>query len=195
MGKRIRWERIEHAYVTGDLSYKEVSTRYKIPMSTLTEEAKKREWVKKRKQYRDEVAARAIARAMDEEVDRLASVRLAADRMGEVLAEIMQSEEKLKTYAGVLRAESGAEYFEEMRLNTYNNETLRVVGGLLKDLTKTLRNLHNIQTPAEKEAERVVREKLDLERKRVEHEIAKSDDTGDKVVKVVLDDMLKGLDE
>ena len=195
MGKRVRWERIEHAYVTGDYSYRDLSSKYKIPSRTLSEEAKKREWVKKRKAFRDEAAAAAIAQAKEEETDRLIGVKRTCDKMGELLEKIAGSERLIHMHAGILRTEDGDEYFGEKELETPNNETIRVIMTSLRDLTSVLTRVYSIMTEAERQQLGMQREKIELERRRTEAEIAKSSEGRDSEISVTLAPELEGLDE
>ena len=174
MGKRTGWTKIRHAYVCGDMSYRELAAKFGVSFKTLQEVAKKEEWVKKRRQFRDEVGAQAYTRARDEAVDELGRIRSAADRLGRKLDEIMEDEDQLYMHAVVLAdAEGGSEMFDR-KMKTVNTMAVRDLAKAMKDMTAVLRDLHGISTKAEEQSHRLAREKLTLEKKRFELEKEKS---------------------
>ena len=86
------WTKIRYAYVHGSMSYRELAENYNVSLRTLSEVAKKEKWVTKRLQFRDRVNARADARACKAEADQLERIRIAADKLGGKLEEIMRDE-------------------------------------------------------------------------------------------------------
>lgn len=168
MSKKDPWSRIRHAYITGTLSYKKLAKKYGVSYSTLNKEARAGGWAAERKKYRDEVAAAAIARAREREVDKLAAVTEAADEMGRVLKDIMEERKNLHMFQAVTSDRDGIETIEEKELEMYNTDTIRTLTRALKDMTDVLRNLHGIRTAGEAEAERIAQERLDLEKRKAE---------------------------
>lgn len=170
MGKRTPWGRARHAYVCGDLSYREIAQKYGLPLRTVSEVGKNEEWPKKRKEYRDSVAAEAASRARARDVEALENVRQTADTLSGWLKKIVSDEKQLYMYAGPLRKASGAEQFAEKELTKANDVTLRTLGQALSEINKTVMSVYRIQSQSEEQAEALARERLELERERLELE-------------------------
>lgn len=164
MAKKISWSRIRQAYVQGNVSYKELAKRHNLSESTLNKVAQKEGWYRQRKEWRKKVAAEADTRACAREADKLAAITEAADRMGETLKKIMEDEKNLHMHMAVTRDMDGAEFIEEKELTMYNADTIRTLTRALKDMTDVLRNLYGIRTAGEIEAERIARERLEIEK-------------------------------
>lgn len=163
MSDRINWTRIEHSYVCGTMSYRDIAKKRGIPMKTIAEEAKKRNWVQKRKQFREKTLAKANARACEEQAEELEAVRKTADRLAEQLEGILADERQLRMYTAV----TPDGQIIERELTAINTGSVRNLVGAMKDLTQVLRNLHNIYTPAERQRMEIEREKMDLEQRKV----------------------------
>ena len=186
------WTKIRYAYVHGSMSYRELAENYNVSLRTLSEVAKKEKWVTKRLQFRDRVNARADARACKAEADQLERIRIAADRLGEKLEEIMRDEEQLYLHPAVLRKASGAEQQTEKKLKSINPQTLVALAKSMKDMTAVLRDLHGISTRAEERAEKLARERLNLERERLEMEKEKAGaELGDRGLEAKIDDLTR----
>lgn len=182
MAERIQWGRIRHAYECGTLSYKDLAKKYHISLSRLTEVAKNEDWVGLRKRHRHEVGALAASRLRAREAEKLANIKTAADELGEQLAEVLKNKDQLFMHAAVCRSVTGEEYIVSEKLDAINPQTLRAFTAATNDLTKAIRNLYDLQTAQEEQAQKLAADRLaieqarlELEKERLELEKAKQD--------------------
>lgn len=193
MGKRAGWTKIRHAYICGDMSYRELAEKFSVPFKTLSEVAKREGWVKKRRQFRDDVGSQAYTRAREEAVDELERVRSAADRMGQKLEEILADEDQLYMHTAVLADAEGGSDLYERKMKTVNTMAVRDLAKAMKDMTAVLRDLHGISTRAEERAEKLARDKLALERERLALEKEKAAAGDAKEIRVEMDERVEEL--
>lgn len=170
MAKKASWAKLRHAYICGEMSYRELAKKYDVPFKTLSDVAKKEQWVTKRRQFRDDVSSRAYTRARDEEVDELERIRGAADKLGAKLDEIMADEDQLYTHTAVLATEDGATDIYARKLNVFDPMKLTALTKAMKDMTAVLRDLHGISTRGEERADQRAQDKYELEKKRFDLE-------------------------
>lgn len=170
MAERIQWGRIRHAYECGTLSYKDLAKKYHISLSRLTEVAKSEDWVGLRKRHRHEVGALAASRLRAREAEKLANVKTAADELGEQLAEVLKNKDQLFMHAAVCRSVTGEEYIVSEKLDAINPQTLRAFTAATNDLTKAIRNLYDLQTAQEEQAQKLAADRLGIEQARLELE-------------------------
>lgn len=190
MAGKTGWAKIKHAYICGEMSYRELAQKFGVPFKTLSEVAKREGWVTKRRQFRDEVSARAYARARDDEVDELERIRAAADKLGGKLEEIMQDEDQLFLHTAVLADMDGATDLYERKMKAVNPRTMVALAKAMKDMTAVLRDLHGLSTRAEDRADKLARDKLKLERDRLKLEQEKAGASGaDRTLVAQIDDL------
>ncbi|MBR4442529.1 MAG: hypothetical protein IKS52_04585 [Clostridia bacterium] len=184
MGREKKWTlpRIRQAYITGKLNYKQLCEKYGVPYSTLSKVAQNEKWHESRKNYREEVAKKALLRAQARDVDHLAALREGADSLAGTVKAVLGSEEQLYTWAGVLREADGSEYFQEMQLGTIDTKKLKDLADALKSLTSTIRNLYNLPTQAESTAQEIALRRIQLEEKRAQAE------EPDKKIEIIMDE-------
>ena len=182
MAEKIMWGRIRHAYVCGNMSYKDLAKKHHVSISRLTEVAKSEDWVGQRKRHRHEVGALATSRVRAREAEKLANIQTAADELGEQLAEVLKNRDQLYMHAAVCRSVTGEEFIISEKLDAINPQTLRAVTAATNDLTKAIRNLYDLQTAQEAQAQQLAADRLaieqarlELEKERLELEKAKQD--------------------
>lgn len=182
MAEKIMWGRIRHAYVCGNMSYKDLAKKHHVSISRLTEVAKSEDWVGQRKRHRHEVGALATSRVRAREAEKLANIQTAADELGGQLAELLKNKDQLYMHAAVCRSVTGEEFIISEKLDAINPQTLRAVTAATNDLTKAIRNLYDLQTAQEAQAQQLAADRLaveqarlELEKERLELEKAKQD--------------------
>lgn len=73
MNRKFDWDDIERQYITGDMGLREVGRENGVTNHSLVlAQAKKRDWVRKREEYRSRAHTRAVAKLADSEGDRIA---------------------------------------------------------------------------------------------------------------------------
>lgn len=174
MAKRTGWAKIRHAYICGEMSYSELAQKFGVSKKTISEVAKREEWVKKRRQFRDDVNTRAYTRAREAEVDELERIRSAADKLSAKLDEITNDDEQLFLHTAVLADMDGATDIYERKMKAFDPMKLTALTKAMKDMTAVLRDLHGLATRGEERAEKLAREKLNLEKKKFEFEKEKA---------------------
>lgn len=170
MAKKTSWTKIRHAYICGEMSYRELARKFEVPIKTLSDVAKRENWVTKRRQFRDDVNTRAYARAREAEVDELESIRQAADKLSGKLNEIMSDEDQLFMHTAVLADAEGGSDLYERKMKAFDPMKVTALAKAMKDLTAVLRDLHGLSTRAEERAEKLARDKLALDKKKFELE-------------------------
>lgn len=53
--KKANWDKIKNEYITSRISYRNLAEKYNVSFSTLKDRAKREEWFKKRKEFRNKV--------------------------------------------------------------------------------------------------------------------------------------------
>ncbi len=187
MAKRTGWAKIRHAYICGEMSYSELAQKFGMSKKTISEVAKREEWVKKRRQFRDDVNVRAYTRAREAEVDELERIRSAADKLSAKLDEIMSDEDQIFLHTAVLADEDGGTFISEKKMHAIDPMKLTAMAKAMKDMTAVLRDLHGLATRGEERAEKLAREKLNLEKKKFKFEKEKAGAEGaDRNIEITL---------
>jgi len=177
MAKDVDWNGIRCEYVTGAMSYKALAKKHRIQPNTLSKRGKEEGWPEQRRKFRDDVAARAIEGAADKEAARLANVIKSADAMGEVMARIFEDADQFHRHIVI----DGRGASEERMFDKIDTRAIRDLTGAMKDMTFVLRNLHNLPTQAEKEAQRIAAERLNMDKRK-----ADLDENTDRTITVVM---------
>ena len=151
------WNDIKMAYITGTESTYVLADRFDVPRGTLSKRSAKEGWPKERKKYQKSVVEKATKKAANKLSSKLTKLQIAADNLANEM-EKRTSDMKKCTSKDVL------DYTKSVR-----------------ELTAAIRNLYEIPTAAEKEAQRIAAERLKLEKERL-----KAND-GDNSVTVVFE--------
>ena len=145
------WAAIEAEYVTGNFSQRELCKKYGISNSIMGKRATAESWYKKRQEYRKKAVEKVIQKAANADADRLYKLREATMKA---------------TDLALARLDLAAT--EE--LMALDPRGLKDIVGSIKDLAALMRDFFNLPTPAQKEAQRIAAERLELERKRLDAE-------------------------
>lgn len=105
MNTKYDYELLEREYVTGDIGYRELARKHGIANhSIITGQAKRREWARKRAEYRAEAAEKAVVYMADAEGVRRAQEARVRDHAIEAIDEALEK----------LRLDMKRTYFENM---------------------------------------------------------------------------------
>ena len=180
MSRAIDWGAIKAAYVTSTKSYKRIATEYKLPFGTVANKGKEDGWPALRKAFQEEAACRAIANEVDNEANRLGKIIQAANAMGDVIAGVFADADQFHRH--IVQDSHGDESITSERIFAkVDSRAIKDLTGALKDMTLVLRNLYNLPTQAEAEAQRIAAERLNMDKRKMEAESGT-----DKSIKVVL---------
>lgn len=173
--KAYNWDEIKTVYVTTDLSTKAIAQKYGIGLSVIQKKCAADGWVAARMAFRAQAAAKAVDQAVDVEADRLGKIINAANSMAAVIENVYKDPEQFHRHLVV-----NMDVTEEKIFDKVDTKAIRDMTVAIKDMTLVLRNLHNLPTQAEAEAQRIAAERLKLEQRKIAmmENTDEDDDTG-----------------
>lgn len=159
----INWNEIRAVYVSSNLSTKALAKRFSVGISQLQKKCSVEGWVAQRMAFRAQAAAKAVDEAIDIEADRLGKIINAANSMAAVIEGVYSDPEQFHRHI-VLDMDT----MVEKQFDKVDTKAIRDMTAAIKDMTLVLRNLHNLPTQAEAEAQRIAAERLKLEQRKVD---------------------------
>lgn len=168
----INWEEIKAVYVTTDQSTTKLAEKYRVSLSALQKKCRLDGWVAARMAFRAQAAAKAVDQAVDVEADRLGKIINAANSMATVIEAMYGDPQQFHRHivTDTMIDEDGGKAIMtvERQFDKVDTRAIKDMTGALKDMTLVLRNLHNLPTQAEAEAQRIAAERLKLEQRKVD---------------------------
>ena len=168
----INWDALKTLYVTTQLSLNDIAKREGIKLHTIQQRSRKDGWVAARMAFRTQAVAQAVDIAVDNEADRLAKIINAANSMAAVIEAVYNDPKQFQRHVvvdTVIDEEGGKGILTvEKQFTAVNTKAIRDMTAAIKDMTLVLRNLHNLPTQAEAEAQRIAAERLKLEQRKVD---------------------------
>jgi len=168
----INWDALKTLYVTTQLSLNDIAKREGIKLHTIQQRSRKDGWVAARMAFRTQAVAQAVDIAVDNEADRLAKIINAANSMASVIEAVYNDPKQFQRHVvvdTVIDEEGGKGILTvEKQFAAVNTKAIRDMTAAIKDMTLVLRNLHNLPTQAEAEAQRIAAERLKLEQRKVD---------------------------
>ena len=187
VSRAIDWGAIKTAYVTSTISYKRLAAEHNLSFAAVSKRGKEDGWPALRKAFQDEAACRAIAGQVDNEADRLGKIIQAANAMGDVIANVFADADQFHRH--IVQDKNGDDMITHERIfEKVDSRAIKDLTGALKDMTLVLRNLYNLPTQAEAEAQRIAAERLNMDKRKME-----ADNSTDKRIEVVLANGWEGL--
>ena len=166
------WDALKTLYVTTQLSLNDIAKREGIKLHTIQQRSRKDGWVAARMAFRTQAVAQAVDLAVDNEANRLAKIINAANSMASVIEAVYKDPEQFQRHVVVdtIMDEDGGKNIltMEKQFRAVNTKAVRDMTAAIKDMTLVLRNLHNLPTQAEAEAQRIAAERLKLEQRKVD---------------------------
>ena len=137
-----------------------------------------------RAEFRAKATLKAVESAVDVEADRLGQIINAANNMAMVIQNIFVDEQQFHRHLVTdteIDEDGGKSIVTvEREFDKVDTRAIKDLTGALKDMTLVLRNLNNLPTQAEAEAQRIAAERLEMDKRKMERE-----DDVDKEIKVV----------
>lgn len=165
------WDALKTLYVTTQLSLNDIAKREGIKLHTIQQRSRKDGWVAARMAFRTQAVAQAVDLAVDNEANRLAKIINAANSMASVIEAVYKDPEQFQRHVVVdtMIDEGGGKGMltVEKQFRAVNTKAVRDMTAAIKDMTLVLRNLHNLPTQAEAEAQRIAAERLKLEQRKI----------------------------
>ncbi len=161
--KGIDWDSIRQEYVTSLKSAKKIADEHGIVPGHVSRRCAEGGWVAQRKAFRKSVADKAIKKAEKKEIDRLANLISAADTAGSVAALGLKRAEKAWKELATCAPEDKAEV-----IGYTDSRTARDYTAIIKEVIAIMRDYYDIPTAAEREARELAKERVKIERERME---------------------------
>lgn len=168
----INWDELKTLYVTTQLSLNDIAKQKGMKLHTIQQRSRKDGWVAARMAFRTQAVAQAVDTAVDNEANRLTKIINAANSMAAVIESVYSDPEQFQRHVvvdTVIDEEGGKGILTvEKQFAAVNTKAIRDMTAAIKDMTLVLRNLHNLPTQAEAEAQRIAAERLKLEQRKVD---------------------------
>lgn len=185
------WSAIQTAYVTGSSGYRALAKEWGVPLSSLERHAKAEKWPEKRGQFKGKVRAAAQARAGANETEKLVKLQKAGDKMCRQLEKLMaEADQQLYMHVAVEGTGKGKSKLIARKLETVDDRKLLNITKAIEVMSRTMRNLYDIQTVSEREQLKIAKEELSIKRKALK---SKEKEMGVSGIEVEIPDELKGL--
>jgi len=168
MGKRkFDINKIQHEYITTDMSYRELAEKYGADQSTIAKYGKDLNWVYYRKHFRAVVNQKALEEAEKIETEKLNKLETITDKAINIVDNFIEE-------------------FE-------NAKKIKAKYGNFKDCVASLDKLASLKymlngrlTPKEEKAYELAKRKLELEEKRMGSAVTESGETGIVVIPEII---------
>lgn len=164
--QKTNWKKAQKAYITSSKSAREIAAEFGVSEHMVSEHCRKEHWRAQRKEYRQKCYDKAMEKSINAEAERLGKLIDAVDIAGDV-AEM-----------GLLGAKRAFEQLpmatpeeRERLLTLADSKAARDYTLILKEAIGMMRAYYDLPTAAEKEAREIAKERMELEKKRLEHGI------------------------
>ena len=149
------WEKIKLEYITADVSYRELSEKYGVSLSSLSKTAVKDKWSKQRSKHRKKIATKVQQKIVNKKVRELEKEIGIAEAISDIL------------HAAVSHPDQFIAICEEDGKERYSFGRINDALDALKKLEGSKRSLYGILSEKEKAAIELSREKLDIAKSRI----------------------------
>ena len=170
------WERIKFEFVHDTMTLTELARGVGCSYAAVKRRADKEGWEKERARYLQRVSADASETKRKQDVDILVSLRRSADDFAEVLQKVITMAQRVDRLA----EDDGNDGEAFSRIARPLSDLARA----LKDASVFTRSIYDIPTDAEIEARELAKERLALERRKLD-EALKENDTASEISVVI----------
>lgn len=167
----VNWDAIKQEYVTGLLSINAIAKLHNRSKTATHNQARKHNWESDREQYRNTVAQESYVCIKDQAVKDAVSMYQKSRKAAELIIDaiLRAGEDKDGFYKHVVQCEtqegsSKVKWVEDRVLTTLNAKNAADAAKAIKDLNVITRTLDDIVDAATKEKLMIEREKLELEK-------------------------------
>lgn len=183
------WEAVQAEYITSNIGLRELARKYGVSRPAVENRSRKEGWVAKRKAFKQEAVEMAVADGLEIESKRLGKIISAAQSMADVIEGVFEDSSQFHRHivTDTFISEDGGKDIVtvEKEFEKVDSRAIKDLTGALKDMTLVLRNLYNLPTQGEREAQRVAAARLALEQRKVD--AAEKADQVDKKIEVTFD--------
>lgn len=157
MEEQIRWDEIKADYMTGEYTVKQLAEKYGTNPQRIYRRASNEAWQKTRDKIAVKAEERYVARASRARAKELETVTRAAGRLSDLLESTVEAMNELPSEAVIK-----------------NLKGLSAMASAIYTNVEALTKLHGIQTPAQVEAQKIARQRVRIEQRRLQLEEKKS---------------------
>ena len=182
----VNWESIKVEYITTDISLRKLAKKYDIPQSNINRRCSNEKWVEQREQYKSKVTAKTVEKSANRESSRLARLMDTTSKAIDVAVKAFGDPDQFNRYIVEKRERYGLPvhigddetgdaalisertWSEEQIFAKVDTRALKDLTAVLKDLTGLMRDFYNLPTPAQEEAQRIAKERLELDKQKAD---------------------------
>lgn len=176
------WEKIKIEYLSTNISYRDLAKKYGVSFATLKERAVREKWFPTKKKTQEKVirntAQKIASRKATRIIKELDPALLAAEKINQLVLDTLQDDKQFKRHLVQVREKEGdmdgfSEKWdvEEREFNVVDTKRLRDLAAALKISKELQRLLEGLVDPAQEQKLAVERERLELEKTKVEREL------------------------
>lgn len=167
----IDWVAVKTEYVTSKISLLKLSEKHNINYHGLRMRANKEKWSAARDKYREKTYNKSISKISTQESSKLANLMVSTDKLLNKIARTLEDDKQFNRQLVKRVKRSGDtsdEWIEEQVFNKVDTKAINDLTRSLRDLSTIARELYNLPTPAEREAQRIAAERLKLDQQKAE---------------------------
>lgn len=186
------WIAIMLEYVTGSISYLNLSEKYGIHRRTIEQRSKVENWGARKKVFKETTIKKTINRMTSENakknVEKLQKLQMASDNLAAIIDRVCGDVDQFNLHIVTERVGNlwGTECKKMEKIDT---KAIKDISGSIKDLALVMRNLYDIPTSQERHAIWLANQRLKMDKEK--NDVAGSDDdssTGVVVLAPVLEE-------
>jgi hypothetical protein len=186
------WEQIRTEYITTKITYEKLAKKYSVPYGTLKDRAQREKWFTAKKKTQEKVVRNAVKKIASRKASRIIKeldpALLAAEKINQLVLDTLTDDKQFRRHLVQVREKEGGQDgfsekwdVEEREFDVVDTKRLRDLAAALKISKELQRLLEGLVDPGTEKKLAVERERLELEKKKTEKDIASGD------VKIVLE--------
>ena len=172
--KQFDWNAIRAEYITGQISQRDLCTKYGVSYSKLGEIARKEKWTEQKRKYEEKVFEKAIQKQCDREANRLAKELAVADKISDVLVRALNDEDQFRRWLSedIYMDEDGGKVITstEKIHDKVDMRSLKDAAATLKMVEQLKRSIEGLLTLQERNALNLAERRMTLEERRADAE-------------------------
>ena len=176
------WEQIRTEYITTKITYEKLAKKYSVPYGTLKDRAQREKWFTAKKKTQELVVRNAVKKIASRKATRilreLDPALLAAEKINQLVLDTLTDEKQFKRHLVQTKERKGNKSsftevwdVEEREFEVVDTKRLRDLAAALKISKELQRLLEGLVDPGTEKKLAVERERLELEKKKVEREL------------------------
>lgn len=175
--KQFDWNAIRAEYITGQISQRDLCTKYGVSYSKLGEIARKEKWTEQKRKYEEKVFEKAIQKQCNREANRLAKELAVADKISDVLVKAFEDEQQFNRYVVTEGLGMGQSETSEKIFDKVDTRALREAAATLKMVEQLKRSIEGLLTLQERNALNIAERRMALDEKRADADVNPKDTT------------------